>query len=160
ATVNGDHYVLPVAVNFRHKVPGVVHRTSGTGETIFIEPTAIANLSAERAVLKGDEVREINRILRKLTGEIGRVSRPLNHAIDALAQLDSVTARARFSSDFGMCAPDINSDGRLWLRQARHPLLEHLFRQPANQPQAGAGNDGPSTPGDSAGNRAVVPIDV
>src|SRR3954469_6858216 len=46
ATVNGDHYVLPVAANHRHKVQGIVHRVSGTGETIFVEPTSIANLSA------------------------------------------------------------------------------------------------------------------
>src|SRR5205823_2770801 len=142
---SGDHYVLPVAVNFRHKVPGVVHRTSSTGETVFIEPAAIANLSAERAVLKGEEDREIRRILRKLSGEVGRVARPLNHAIDALAQLDFVTARARCSRDFAMSAPSVNTDGRLWLRQARHPLLEHLFRTQAHAP------DGEP--------RAVVPID-
>lgn len=157
ATVNGDHYVLPVAVNFRHKIPGVVHRTSGTGETVFVEPAAIANLSAERAVLKGEEDREVRRILRKLSGEVGRVSRPLNHALDALGQLDFVSARARFSRDFGMSAPDMNTDGRLWLRQARHPLLEHLFRQPAVRP-AEAATQGP--PPAEAEPRAVVPIDV
>ena len=64
ATVSGDHYVLPVAVNHRHKIQGVVHRTSATGETVFIEPAGVANLSSERAVLKGDEDREVRRILR------------------------------------------------------------------------------------------------
>src|SRR5467141_795428 len=69
ATVSGDHYVLPVAVNHRQKVQGVVHRTSSTGETLFIEPTGVATLSAERAVLKGEEDREIRRILRRLSSE-------------------------------------------------------------------------------------------
>ena len=92
ATVNGDHYVLPVAVNYRHKVPGVVHRTSSTGETVFVEPSAIAALSAERAVLKGEEEREVRRILRRLTGEVTRVARPLGFAIEAMAQLDLVYA--------------------------------------------------------------------
>jgi DNA mismatch repair protein MutS2 len=64
ATVSGDHYVLPVAVNFRHKIHGVVHRTSSTGETLFVEPAGVATLSAERAVLKGGEEREIRRVLR------------------------------------------------------------------------------------------------
>jgi DNA mismatch repair protein MutS2 len=128
ATVSGDHYVLPVAVNFRHKVPGVVHRTSSTGETLFIEPAGVALLSAERAVLKNDEDREVRRVLRKLSAEVGRIARPLSFAIDILAQLDYITARARFSRDFAMSAPDVNTAGRLWLRQARHPLLEHLFR--------------------------------
>ncbi len=144
ATVSGDHYVLPVAVNYRHKVPGVVHRTSSTGETLFIEPTAIASLSTERAVLKGEEEREIRRILRRLSAEVGRVSYPLSKALDVIAQLDFVTARARFSRDYGMMPPDINDDGRLWLRQGRHPLLEHLFRTE-------------STEGER---REVVPIDV
>jgi DNA mismatch repair protein MutS2 len=128
ATVSGDHYVLPVAVNHRHKVPGVVHRTSATGETVFIEPTTVANLSAERTVLKGDEDREVKRILRKLSADVGKVSRPLSYAIDAMARLDFVTAKARFSRDYHMAAPDLNDEGRLWLRLARHPLLEYLFR--------------------------------
>ncbi len=143
ATVSGDHYVLPVAVNYRHKIPGIVHRTSGTGETIFIEPAAIASLSAERMVLKGEEDREVRRVLRKLSAEVGKVSRPLGFAIEAMARLDYVTAKARYARDYGLACPDINSEGRLWLRVARHPLLEHIFRQSPAEPP-----------------RQVVPIDV
>src|SRR6266542_3619097 len=128
ATVSGDHYVLPVAVNHRHKVPGVVHRTSSTGETLFVEPAAVAKLSAERAVLKGEEERELRRVLRRLTAEVARVARPLTFAIDIMARLDLITAKARYSLDYNMYAPEINTEGRLWLRQARHPLLEYLFR--------------------------------
>src|SRR6202034_3701087 len=73
ATVNGDHYVLPVAINHRHKIPGVVHRTSSTGETVFIEPVGVAALSAERTILKGEEEREIRRVLRRLTSEVAKV---------------------------------------------------------------------------------------
>jgi DNA mismatch repair protein MutS2 len=145
ATVSGDHYVLPVAVNHRHKLQGVVHRTSSTGETVFIEPAGVACLSAERAVLKGEEEREVQRILRRLTGEVGRVARPLAQSIDIMARLDFITAKARFSRDYKMYEPEINTEGRLWLRQARHPLLEHLFSQ------------GPDEEGEG---RSVVPIDV
>src|SRR5206468_8311848 len=77
ATVSGDHYVLPVAVNHRHRIQGVIHRTSSTGETLFIEPAGVASLSAERAVLKGEEEREIRRILRRLSAEVGKISYPL-----------------------------------------------------------------------------------
>src|SRR5215472_1538805 len=94
ATVSGDHYVLPVAVNHRHKLQGVVHRTSSTGETVFIEPAGVASLSAERSVLKGEEDREIRRILRKLSGDVAKVAKPLNHAIDLMARLDFLTAKA------------------------------------------------------------------
>ncbi len=157
ATVSGDHYVLPVAANHRQKIQGVVHRTSATGETVFIEPTSIANLSSERAVHKGDEDREVRRILRRLSGEVGRVAKPLVFAIDILARLDLITAKARFSRDYAMYAPDVNTEGRLWLRQARHPLLLHLFR----------GNKGPDAsffltpdPSPLTPSREVVPIDV
>ncbi len=162
ATVSGDHYVLPVAVNHRHKVPGVIHRTSSTGETLFVEPAAVANLSAERTVLKGDEDREIRRILRRLSADVGKVSRPLGVAIDTMARLDFVTARARFSRDYGMAPPDISTDGRLWLRMARHPILEHIFRTDTGDSAAEAhglppvGLDSPSL----SPKREVVPIDV
>jgi DNA mismatch repair protein MutS2 len=156
ATVSGDHYVLPVAVNHRHKVQGVVHRTSSTGETVFIEPAGVASLSAERAVLKGEEDREISRILRRLSGEVSRVSRPLTFAIDVLAHLDLITAKARFSRDYCMYAPDLNTEGLLWLRQARHPLLEHLFREEQRVPES-AGN---GAAGARPEQREVVPIDV
>src|SRR5216683_6528216 len=126
ATVSGDHYVLPVAVNHRHKLQGVVHRTSSTGETVYIEPAGVAHLSAERAVVKAEEDKEVRRILRTLSVEVGRVARPLCFAIDLMARLDLITAKARFSQAYAMKAPVLNTNGRLWLRQARHPLLEHL----------------------------------
>lgn len=144
ATVSGDHYVLPVAVNHRHKLQGVVHRTSSTGETVFIEPAGVASLSAERSVLKADEDREVRRVLRRLSGDVAKVARPLGYAIELMAQVDFITAKARFSRDYCMSAPDVSGEGKMWLRQARHPVLEHLFR--AEQVDGAA--------------RQVVPIDV
>jgi DNA mismatch repair protein MutS2 len=143
ATVNGDHYVLPVAVNHRHKVHGTVHRVSSTGETVFIEPASVASLSVERVTLKAEEDREVKRILRRLSQEVGRVARPLTFALDVIARLDLLTAKARYGRDFNMFAPDVNADGRLWLRDARHPLLLRLFRD---------------DPAESR--RQVVPIDI
>jgi DNA mismatch repair protein MutS2 len=145
ATVHGDHHVLPVAVNYRHKVAGVVHRMSATGETVFIEPASVAALNAERVTLKAAEEREVQRVLRRLSGEVGRLAKPLGYALDVIARLDLITAQARFSRDYHMSAPQLNAEGRLWLQQARHPLLEHLFRTNPSAEQ---------TP------RQVVPIDV
>jgi len=164
ATVSGDHYVLPVAVNHRHKLQGVVHRTSSSGETLFIEPAGIASLSAERAILKGEEDREIRRILRRLSGEVARVARPLTFAIDMLARLDLITAKARLSRDYGMYAPEINTEGQLWLRQARHPLLLHLFREERSLASGGSNAPGSPPPGallpPLAEKREVVPVDI
>jgi DNA mismatch repair protein MutS2 len=170
ATVSGDHYVLPVAVNHRQKVPGVVHRTSSTGETVFIEPAAIAGLSAERVVVKGEEEREIRRVLRRLSGDVARVARPLTTAVEVMARVDLISAKARYSRDYRMTAPEINTEGKVWLRQARHPILEHLFRPSAighrlsAQAPADAGAVDDSSLAESrkpkAESREVVPIDV
>jgi len=128
ATVNGDHYVLPVAANHRAKFPGIVHRVSSTGETVFIEPASVAGMSTERMTLKAEEDREIKRILRRLSQEVARIARPLGYALEIIAKLDLITAKARFARDFDMTIPDLNTEGRLWLRNGRHPLLQHLFR--------------------------------
>lgn len=146
ATMSGDHYVLPVCVNQRHKLPGVVHRTSSTGETLYVEPASLANLSAERAMLKVEEEKETQRVLRRLTGEVARVARPLQTALEVFAHLDLLYAKARFARDFGMTRPEFAADNRLWLRQARHPLLMHIFRHEPLPP--------------SVEPRQVVPIDV
>ncbi len=105
----------------------------------------------ERTVLKADEDREIRRILRKFSAEVGRVSRQVNVAMQIFARFDLITAKAKYSRDFEMSPPDLNTEGRLWLRSARHPLLEHFFRHVA--------------PGDPADPlikppKKVVPIEV
>jgi DNA mismatch repair protein MutS2 len=103
----------------------------------------VAALSAERAMLKAEEEREVGRVLRRLSGEVAKVARPLSYALDVLAKLDLITAKARFSRDFHMYAPEINQEGKLWLRQARHPLLLVMFKTEA-----------------AAEPRTVVPIDI
>jgi DNA mismatch repair protein MutS2 len=164
ATVNGDHYVLPVAANHRHKVAGVVHRVSNTGETVFIEPASIAGLSADRVSLKAEEDREVKRVLRRLSSEVGRVSKALCYALDVIAKLDLITAKARYSRDFNMYPPDLNQEGRLWLRNARHPLLESLFRnEDAGPTPSSTSSVSPLTvsePQESPPRRKVVPIDL
>src|SRR5262249_60068717 len=99
------HYAPPAPPTHRHKLQGVVHRTSSTGETVFIEPAGVASLSAEREVLKGDEDREIRRILRRLSADVGKVARQLTHAIDLMARLDLITAQARYSHDYNIYPP-------------------------------------------------------
>lgn len=140
ATVSGEHFVLPVAVNYRHLLPGIVHRTSSTGETLFVEPAAVAHLSAERAVLKADEDREVRRVLRALSAEVAAIAKPLAMALERLARLDLINAKARWSRDDRMTSPHISDDGKLWLRQARHPLLDRWLRE--------------------SGTQRIVPIDV
>jgi DNA mismatch repair protein MutS2 len=160
ATVHGDHYVLPVSVNYRHKVPGVVHRVSNTGETLFVEPASIAGLSAERVQLKADEDREVKRVLRRLSSEVGRVAKPLVYALDVIAKLDLITAKARYSRDFDMYPPDVNTEGRLWLRSARHPLLEALFRNAESKTEDPPPGSESAIRNPQSAIKTVVPIDI
>ncbi|MSR29898.1 MAG: DNA strand exchange inhibitor protein [Gemmataceae bacterium] len=143
ATFSGDHCVLPVAANHRQKVQGVIHRTSATGDTLFIEPTAVANLSSERACLKAEELREIGKILRHLSAEVGKIAKPLSFTLDILSHLDFLTGKAKFSSQLNMAPPLVAQGIPLWLKDARHPVLQHLFQTKQTEEK-----------------RQVVPVDI
>lgn len=152
STLSGDHHVLPVAVNHRHKVVGVVHRTSSSGETVYIEPAKVAELNAEISVLRSAEQREIRKVLRRLTSRIGSEAEQISKSLEALAKLDLIYAKARLSMDFNMYEPQISSKKKLRLVNARHPLLEYLFREESKQRTKSESEDKPQ--------RAVVPITV
>ena len=162
-TMVGHHYVLPVAKDHRGEVSGSVQRTSATNETVYIEPTAIAEQSAQLSYLRAREAKEIRRILRWLSAQVGMVADPLLETLGIMGGLDLIHARARLSRDYGMSAPDPTGGGRLVLRQARHPLLEAILRGDAGLPLAQPGPDlqPPAAGGaTSPEKRAVVPIDV
>src|SRR5262249_38467134 len=130
------------------------------------DPASAPNRGARRPVPRGAEDREIRRSPRRLSADVGKVSRPLGVAIETMARLDFITARARFSRDHDMAPPDINTEGRLWLRGARHPLLEHLFRvegggwRVEGEDGSKGGLSSPSTLHPPTSTREVVPIDV
>lgn len=134
ATLSGDHHVLPVAVNYRRLVPGVVHRVSSSGETIFIEPARVAELSAEVVLLRSAEAREVRRVLRQLTSQIARDARRIHAAIEVLGEVDFLVAKARYSRDFSMTAPAVEEGGSLRLVDARHPLLMEIKRIAGEDP--------------------------
>jgi len=161
-TMVGHHYVLPIAKEHRGEIQGSVHRTSSSNETVFVEPQAIAEQSAQLSFLRAREEKEIRRILRWLSAQIGQVADALLGTLETLAELDLVHARGRYALDYRMTAPDFNEEGRLALRGARHPILEYLFREeaarkPAPAPADGEGEVPPPPP---AAPRSVVPIDV
>ena len=144
-TMVGHHYVLPIAREHRGEIQGSVHRTSASNETVYVEPQAIADQSAQVAYLRAREQKEVRRILRWLSAQVGQVAVPFLDTLSVLAQLDLVAGRARFSRDYAMSAPEFCVEGQLYLRGARHPLLERMFREES----AGEGV-----------RRSVVPIDV
>jgi DNA mismatch repair protein MutS2 len=128
-TVVGHHYVLPVNKEHRGEIQGSVLRASASNETIYIEPTAIGEHSAHASFLRAREAKEVRRILRWLTAQVGLVSESLLATLETTAELDLIHAQARLAVDYRMTRPHFNDDARLVLRSARHPLLEALFRR-------------------------------
>lgn len=127
-TMVGHHYVVPVIRERRGEVSGSVQRTSASNETVYIEPSSIADHSAQLSFVRDKEKSEIRRILHWLSEQIGLVGKDLLSAVDVLADLDFTLARARFAQDFRHHRPVFGTHG-IFLRSARHPLLEHLFRE-------------------------------
>ena len=157
-TMVGHHYVLPVAKDHRGEVQGSVLRTSASNETVYVEPTAISEQSAQLSFLRAREAKEVRRILRWLSAQVGMVAEALLGTLDTMAELDLIHAQARLSIDYRMSAPHFNHEGRLVLRAARHPLLEALFRSDpaiASPPAAARRRDRP-TRRRGAGDRAAV----
>jgi DNA mismatch repair protein MutS2 len=157
-TMVGHHYVLPVVKDHRGEVQGSVQRSSATNETVYIEPTAISEQSAQLSYLRSREAKEIRRILRWLSAQVGMVAEPLLQTLAIMAELDLIHARARFSLDYRMSAPDMNDQGRLVLRQARHPLLEAIVLKDLALPAIDPAPVVATTAVEPV--RSVVPIDV
>lgn len=164
-TMVGHHYVLPIAKEHRGEIQGSVHRTSASNETVYVEPQAIAEHSAQLSFLRSKEAKEIRRILRWLSAQLGQVADSLLGSLETLAELDLVFARGRYSLDYRLTPPDFNQEGKLHLRGARHPLLEALFRADRKAPALRAQDTDPEgttpePPVPVAEPRSVVPIDV
>jgi DNA mismatch repair protein MutS2 len=170
-TMVGHHYVLPIAKEHRGEIQGSVHRTSASNETVFVEPQAIAEHSAQLSFLRAREGKEVRRILRWLSAQVGQVAESLLGSLETLAELDLIFARGRYSLDYRMSPPDLNTEGTLALRGARHPLLEALFRGDSAlvKPPAPAPVPNPTVEGEALEappapaappTRTVVPIDV
>lgn len=126
-TMVGHHYVIPVAKEHRGEIRGSVQRTSASNETVYVEPAAIAEKSAQLSFLRARETKEIRRILRWLSAQVGLVAEPLLQTLDVMRELDLIFAKARYSIDYQMNAVDLSDDGGLALRRARHPLLLAIF---------------------------------
>jgi DNA mismatch repair protein MutS2 len=123
-TVRNGRYVIPIRREGRAAVGGIVHDESATRGTLFVEPPAAVEFGNRIRALEGEEAREVQRVLRELTDELRPLADTLANALDALTELDSLYARARFADDFG-CAPAAFAapeDG-FALRNGRHPLL-------------------------------------
>ena len=126
-TVRGERFVIPVKAEFRRRVPGVIHGSSSSGQTVFIEPLETIEQNNELVRLLDEEQREIQRILVAMTGAIGEQADAILAGTAVLAEIESHFARARFANELACVRPAFAD--RLELSAARHPLLELRLRR-------------------------------
>lgn len=122
-TMRSDRYVLPVRAEARGQVRGIVHDQSGSGATVFVEPLVVVEMNNRLRQLQIEERQEVERILAELSDLVGREAPYIILAVELLAEIDLNLAKARYASVVRGSAPKLNKEGRLRLRQARHPLL-------------------------------------
>ncbi len=133
-TIRNDRFVIPVKTDFRGKVDGVAHGFSSSGSTVFVEPLESIETNNELQNLKGQEEREVARILFALTEELREQLPAVELAVESVAELDFIKTKVEFSK-FNAVVPEITDDETFGLIDARHPLLEKLKRNISTKAQ-------------------------
>lgn len=123
-TQRGGRFVVPVKAECRGNVSGLVHDTSSTGATVFIEPTAVVEANNDIKVLQGKERDEILRILFELSAEAGEFSESVKHSYDSAVRLNLIFAKAHLAYKMKATKPILNNEGIIYLKKARHPLID------------------------------------
>lgn len=123
-TIRNGRFVIPIRREARSTIGGIVHDTSATGATLFVEPPAAIEAGNRIRELESEERREVERVLRELTDGLRPLREGMLDALDVLSELDALYARARYAVDFGCTAPELGApaDG-FHIRDGRHPLL-------------------------------------
>ena len=139
-TIRGERFVIPIKVEQKRRVQGVVHGASSSGQTVYVEPLETIEQNNELVRLLEEELSEIHRILLEMTQRIGAHSEPILAAVDVLAELELQFAKARFAEDYNCVevklssraseagSPKPETQSRLLLHNARHPLLERNLK--------------------------------
>lgn len=123
-TIRNGRYVVPVKAEFRSHVSGLIHDTSSSGSTVFIEPMGVVEANNEIRVLHSAEKEEIERILFVLSAECAENANAIKYSVGLLAHLDLIFAKAKLAFDMKASTPILNGDGVIDLKKARHPLLD------------------------------------
>ncbi|MCY4438307.1 MAG: endonuclease MutS2 [Chloroflexi bacterium] len=122
-TLRSDRYVLPVKAEFRGRVKGIVHDESASGATVFVEPLDVVEINNRWRSAQREEQREVDRILRSLSTEVGVYQQEITDNVGTLAAIDIILAKARYAETIKAEQPTVVSGYRFSFRQAKHPLL-------------------------------------
>jgi DNA mismatch repair protein MutS2 len=129
-TIRGERFVIPVKIEQKRRVQGVVHGASSSGQTVFVEPLETIEQNNELVRLLDDEQAEIHRILQEMTERIGQKAEEILSSVEVLGELELQFAKARFAEEYNCVAVQLSQEtpGRMVLRDARHPLLERNLK--------------------------------
>lgn len=122
-TMRGDRYCIPVKAEHRGQVSGLIHDQSSTGSTLFIEPMAVVKLNNDLKELYGKEQEEIQVILARLSEDTAAYTEEIRSNYTVLGELDFIFARGGLALDMNASMPLFNTEGRIHIREGRHPLL-------------------------------------
>ncbi|MBE6820662.1 MAG: endonuclease MutS2 [Ruminococcaceae bacterium] len=123
-TQRNGRYVVPVKSEHRNEVAGLVHDTSSSGATVFIEPMAVVEANNEIRVLQTKEREEIERILSELSASAGDFSQSIKNSYECAVELNLIFAKAQYAYKIKAAPPILNDKGIINLRAARHPLID------------------------------------
>ena len=154
-TMRSDRYVIPVRAEYKSEVPGIVHDTSSTGLTMFIEPMSVVNSNNEIRDLRNKEQQEIERILAELSALTAENSHEIFVDFKCITELDFIFAKGRLSLDMNAAEPKLNDEGIINFKKARHPLIDK-DKVVANDISLGGGTDTIVVTGPNTGGKTVT----
>jgi DNA mismatch repair protein MutS2 len=132
-TIRGERFVIPIKIEQKRRVQGVVHGASSSGQTVFVEPLETIEQNNELVRLLDEELSEIHRILVEMTRRIGENSELILQAVGVLGELELQFAKARFAEEYNCVPVSVAENSRLLLINARHPLLERNLKAKGGQ---------------------------
>ncbi|MGI6710002.1 MAG: endonuclease MutS2 [Bacilli bacterium] len=122
-SIRNNRYVLSVKNDYKNSVPGIIHDQSGSGETVYIEPSSVCEISNRLNQLLEEEKREIVKILQRISSNIADNYEDLNFSFNIFLSLDLICAKAKYSIKINGNKPNINNSGKVSLINCYHPLL-------------------------------------
>ena len=131
-TIRSGRFVIPVKAEFRSSVPGLVHDTSSSGATVFIEPMSVVEANNDIRLLRSKEQTEIDRILAEFSSELGAYADSISQSYRILTELNVIFAKAHLAYKMKATLPKMNDSGRIILKNARHPLIDPEKVVPTN----------------------------